>query len=52
MFCVLYFDRNSNNPEELLQYLIDANDSYDAERLFQVFARGESFDIYNITKIE
>ena len=48
MYRVLYYDRSSAQPDELLEYYVDANDAYDAERQFKVFARGETFDIYNI----
>ena len=51
MYRVLYFDRSSERPDELHEYCVDSNDAYDAERQFKVFARGESFDIYNIDSI-
>ena len=48
MYRVLYYDRSSAQPDELLEYCVEAYDQYDAERQFKVFARGESFDIYCI----
>ena len=48
MYTVLYYDRSSSNPDELLEYCVEAYDKYDAERQFRRFARGKSFDIYAI----
>ena len=52
MYTVYYYDRSSDKRDELLEYCVEAYDEHDAERQFRVFARGESFDIYDIQNKE
>ena len=48
MYCVLYYD-SEISEDELQEYYVEANDQYDAERLFLQFANGnKNLKIYSI----
>ena len=52
MYCVAYYDPEISE-DELQEYYVEANDEYDAERLFLQFANGnENLEIYAIGKTE
>ena len=52
LYDVLYYD-TSISEDELQLYQVEANDAYEAEKLFKVFSRGEpGVTIYSIEASE